>query len=137
MLFHLRPLPCAFPLSPLVRSKVIFDGMDNSFQSDRWDTVRDAHHSSTHQTVKDDSWSITWRGGENWPLDNLEGKQWYENSTSFKIYVLYHLICFKLLLEFRTIFKNGTNLNLNENLKIFFLSFLLVAHIFHIFLLKI
>lgn len=37
------------------------------------------------------------RGGENWPIDNLEGKQWYETSTSFKIYVLYHSICFKEL----------------------------------------
>lgn len=90
MLFHPSPLPRASPLSPPARSKVIFDGMDNSSQPDRWDTVRDAHHSSSHQPVKDVSWSITWRGGENWPLDKLEGKQWYENSTSFGTYLPYH-----------------------------------------------
>lgn len=59
---------CSFPLSPPSRSKVIFDGMDNSFPADRWNAVRDTHHSRPYQTVKDTSWSITWRGGETAPL---------------------------------------------------------------------
>ena len=78
--FSPGPSAYGFPLSLPARSKVIFDGMDNSFRPDRWDTVRDAHHSSPHQTVTDISWSIIWRG-EKRSLDNLEGKQWYQNST--------------------------------------------------------
>lgn len=63
--FSPGPSAYGFPLSSPARSKVIFDGKDNSFQPDRWDADRDAHHSSFHQTVKGGSWSITWRGWEN------------------------------------------------------------------------
>lgn len=95
--FSPEPPPCGLPWSPPARSKVIFDGMDNSFHRDRQDTVRacpslklpsNCQRHSLINHFKRRSKLVPWQSRD---------KQWYENSASRETYMLYHSLRFEII----------------------------------------
>lgn len=95
--FSPEPSPWAFTWSPPARSKVIFDGMDNSFHPDRQDIVQACPSLKLPSNCQRHSLINHFKRRSKLGPWQSRGKQWYENSPSRETQMLYHSVCFEII----------------------------------------